>query len=264
MVQNAKRVMRILSAFRVMHFAFRNQRMSKHSKWAKVKNDKGVADAKRANVFTKLGRAITVAAKMGGADPAMNFHLRMAIEKAKESSMPKDTIERAVVRGTGTGEGTLIEEVVYEGFGPGGAALIIHGLTDNKNRTLQNVRTILSKKGGTMAGQNAVAWMFEKRGILRVPMVGDGEQQMLQLIDLGADDVREEDEGFTVTVAPDVFEKTKAAIEAAGMKTDYAEVSLVPKESVTIDDADERAQLDVLVDALEDDEDVDDVVTNVG
>lgn len=238
--------------------------MSKHSKWAKVKNYKGVADAKRANVFTKLGRAITVAAKTGGADPAMNFHLRMAIEKAKESSMPKDTIDRAIARGAGTGEGALIEEVVYEGFGPGGAALIIHGLTDNRNRTLQNVRTTLSKKGGTMAGQHAVAWMFEKRGILRVPMTGDGETQMLQLIDLGADDVREEDEGFTVTVAPDAFEKMKTAIEAAGMKTDYAAVSLVPKEPVTIDDAEAREQLDVLVEALEDDEDVDEVVTNIG
>lgn len=255
--------MRILSAFRTARFAIRVLSMSKHSKWAKVKNYKGVADAKRANVFTKLGRAITVAATAGGADPAMNFHLRMAMEKAKESSMPKDTIERAVARGAGTGDGALIEEVVYEGFGPGGAALIIHGFTDNKNRTLQNVRTILSKKGGTMAGQNAVAWMFEKRGILRMPTTGDAEAQMLRLIDLGAEDVCEEDGAFTVSVASDTFEQIKSAIEAAGMKTDYAEVSLVPKEPVTIDDTAVREQLDALVEALEDDEDVDEVVTNV-
>ncbi len=234
--------------------------MSKHSKWAKVKNYKGVTDAKRAGVFTKLGRAITVAAKQGG-DPAMNFQLRTAIDKAKEASMPKDTIERAVARGAGGGEGAAIEEVTYEGFGPGGAAILIRALTDNTNRTLQNVRTILSKKGGKEAGQNAVAWMFEQKGLLRVPTKGDTDDQTLALIDIGAEEVEPDPEGFTVSVHSERLEATKRAIEAAGMAVTYAETSLVPKETVAVTGEDAE-KLAALVDALEEDEDVDEVVTN--
>lgn len=235
--------------------------MSKHSKWAKVKNYKGVADAKRAGAFTKLGRAITVAAKAGGGDPAMNFQLRTAIEKAKEASMPKDTIDRAVARGAGGTDEAAIVEVLYEGFGPGGAALLVHALTDNTNRTLQNVRTILAKNGGKEAGQNAVAWMFEKKGLLRVAATGDADDQTLALIDLGAEDVEPDEEGFTVSVLPERLEATKRAAEAAGMTVPYAAIGLVPKETVAVAGEDAE-RLAALVEKLEDDEDVDEVVTN--
>lgn len=236
--------------------------MSKHSKWAKVKNYKGAADAKRAGVFTKLGRAITVAAKQGGGDPTMNFRLRMAIEKAKEASMPKDTIERAVARGAGTGEGATIEEALYEGFGPGGAALMIHVLTDNKNRSLMNVRNVMAKHGGNMGGQNSVAWMFARRGLLRVATEGDEDEIALRLIDLGAEDVVAEEGGFTVTVAPERLEATRAAIEAAGMKVEFAEAAEVANEPLAIESDEERAKLETLIELLDDDEDVDEVTTN--
>ena len=235
--------------------------MSKHSKWSKVKNEKGVADAKRAGVFTKLGRAITIAAKQGGGDPSMNFRLRLAIEKAKGASMPKDTIERAVARGTGTEDGATIEEATYEGFGPGGAAILVHALTDNKNRTLMNIRTAFSKHGGNLGGQNAIAWMFEQRGVIRIP-VQEGEETLLQLIDAGAEDVREEDDGVTLLVAPERLEEVKGRLETLGYTQDFAEVSLLPKEKVSIADPTTRTQLETLLDILEEDEDVDDVVTN--
>lgn len=237
--------------------------MSKHSKWAKVKNYKGVADSKRAGVFTKLGRAITVACKQGGADASMNFRLRLAIEKAREANMPKDTIDRAILRATGDTEGTVIEEVVYEGFGPGGAAIVVHALTDNKNRTLMNVRNHIARHGGTMAGQHAVAWMFERRGVIRVARTGASlDDEMLTLIDLGAQDVVHEDEALTVSVASDSVEEMKKKFEAAGMKVEFAEAILVPKEKVQIEDVVRRTQLEKIIELLEEDEDVDDVVTN--
>ncbi|TAL20252.1 YebC/PmpR family DNA-binding transcriptional regulator [Patescibacteria group bacterium] len=237
--------------------------MSKHSKWAKVKTFKGAVDAKRASVFTKLGRAITVAAKQGGGDPAMNFQLRTAIEKAKEASMPKETIERAIARGSGGGDGAVIEEAIYEGFSPGGAAIVARALTDNKNRTLQNLRTIFGKHGGNLAGQNAVTWMFEKKGVLRVPHAESGADEfLLRLIDLGAEDVHEEDGGFTVLVPSDKLEAFKAALEREKITVEFAEASLLPKERLHFADLDARARLEGLIEALENDDDVDEVVTN--
>lgn len=236
--------------------------MSKHSKWAKVKNYKGAADAKRAGAFTKLGRAITVAVKQGGGDPTMNFRLRMAIDKARESNMPKDTIDRAVARGAGAGDGAVIEEAVYEGFGPGGAAIVVHALSDNKNRTLMNVRTIFSKQGGNLGGQNSVAWMFEKKGVFRIPIAGAADELALKLIDLGAEDVREEDEGLTVIIAPENFERYKTALEKEGITLDFAETMLLAKEKLELASPEEREKLENFIQTLEEDEDVDDVVTN--
>lgn len=236
--------------------------MSKHSKWAKVKNYKGAADAKRASVFTKLGRAITVAAKQGGGDPVMNFRLRMAVLKAREASMPRDTIDRAIARGVGGGDDAIIEEALYEGFGPAGSVLLIRVITDNKNRSLQNIRTIMYKHSGSVAGQNSVLWMFEKRGVLRVAAEGDPDEQTLKLIDLGAQDVVAEDEGYTVTVPPEKLEAVKSAIEEARMKVEFAEASLAAKEPLKISDPAERQKLEALIELLEDDEDVDEVVTN--
>jgi len=236
--------------------------MSKHSKWAKVKNYKGAADAKRAGVFTKLGRAITVAAKQGGGDPSMNFKLRMAIDKAKSLSMPKDTIDRAVARGAGADDGSVIEEALYEGFGPGGAALMIHTLTDNKNRALMNVKNVMAKHGGTFGGQNSVAWMFERKGIVRVAGSDDSDALTLELIDLGAEDVRKEDGGLTVTVAPDSVERFKTQLEAAGIPVEFAEATLIAKEPLEIDDDEKRRSLETLIELLEQEEDVDDVTTN--
>ncbi len=236
--------------------------MSKHSKWAKVKNYKGVADAKRAGAFTKLGRAITVAVKQGGGDPTMNFRLRMAIDKARESNMPKDTIDRAVARGAGGDDGAVIEEAVYEGFGPGGAAIVVHALSDNKNRTLMNVRMIFSKQGGNLGGQNSVAWMFEKKGVFRIPIAGSADELTLKLIDLGAEDVREEDEGLTVIIAPENFEHYKTALEKEGIVPEFAETMLLAKEKLELASPEEREKLENFIQTLEEDEDVDDVVTN--
>lgn len=236
--------------------------MSGHSKWSKVKHFKGAVDGKRAAIFTKLGRAITVAAKQGGVDPVMNYRLRTAIQKARDASVPKDTIDRAVARGAGGEDGAMIEEVLYEGFGPGGAALLVHALTDNKNRTLQNVRVLITKAGGSLASQNAVSWMFEKRGVLRVMQQSDVDSQTLALIDAGAQDVVVEDGGCTVTVAPDAVEQIKKVLEDGGMQVEFAEASLVAKEPLVIEDTDAKTILAHLIEHLEEDEDVDEVVTN--
>lgn len=236
--------------------------MSRHSKWAKIKHEKGASDVKRGQLFTKLGRAISVAAKHG-ADPATNFRLRIAIDTARAGSMPKDTIERAIVRGAGTSGEAAIEEVLYEGFGPGGAAVVVEGTSDNKNRTTANIRHIFSKHGGTMGASGSVLWMFLRRGAIRIPKPNTGTDDfVLSLIDLGADDVKDEDDGLSVLVAPERLEDVKRAIEQKGVKTEYAEVEYVSKDRLEITDADVRSKLVALVDVLDEDDDVQNVFTN--
>jgi YebC/PmpR family DNA-binding regulatory protein len=176
--------------------------------------------------------------------------------------MPKDTIDRAVARGAGADDGSVIEEALYEGFGPGGAALMIHTLTDNKNRALMNVKNVMAKHGGTFGGQNSVAWMFERKGIVRVAGSDDSDALTLELIDLGAEDVRKEDGGLTVTVAPDSVERFKTQLEAAGIPVEFAEATLIAKEPLEIDDDEKRRSLETLIELLEQEEDVDDVTTN--
>lgn len=237
--------------------------MSGHSKWATTKHKKAAADAKRSNLFTKLSKNITIAARNGG-DPEMNFSLRMAVDKAKAASMPKDNIEKAIKRGTGELEGGSLEEVTYEGYGPSGVALLIEGITDNKNRTTPEVKAILSKSGGSLGAQNSVQWMFEHKGVLGVELtqVQDKDELTLELIDEGADDVAEEDGSLTVYCSFASFEKIKKVLESKKIELSYAEVEWIAKDPVEAE-SDVQEKIDKIVDALEDHDDVNAVFTNL-
>ncbi|KKR08288.1 MAG: Transcriptional regulator [Parcubacteria group bacterium GW2011_GWC2_39_14] len=237
--------------------------MSGHSKWATTKNAKAAADAKRSSSFTKLSKNISIAARKGG-DPDTNFSLRLAIDKAKEGNMPKENIDRAIKRGTGELEGATLEEVMYEGYGPSGVAVLVEAVTDNKNRTTPEIRSLLTRAGGSLGAQNAVQWMFEHKGVIRVKseQITDKDNFLLSVIDFGSEDVIEEDGGFTVRCAFSDFEKVKRGIEALGLKVDYAEVEWVAKDLV---EAAPEAQESVnsLVDTLEAQDDVNGVYTNL-
>jgi YebC/PmpR family DNA-binding regulatory protein len=238
--------------------------MSKHSKWAKIKRQKGATDVKRAANFTKLARAVTVAAREGGGDPNFNFKLRTAIDAALAGNMPKDNIDRAVKRGTGEGEGERIEEVTYEGFGPGGAAIMVTALTDSRNRTSSSLKHIFSVGGGNMGGAGAVQWMFEKKGIVRVEDVQSlPEDVELALIDAGAEDIRLEDGGAVVKTAVESLAKVKSAVEAAGLKPSYIGIEWLAKDEVEMADPAAKERLEGLIEELDADDDVDSVYTNV-
>lgn len=233
--------------------------MAKHSKWAKVKNYKGAADAKRAGVSTKHARAIAVAARKG-ADPASNFQLRMAVDAARAANVPNDNIERAIAKGSGADAGEQMKEVLYEGFGPGGAALLIEAVTDNPNRTVQNLRHIVSKRGGNLSG--SVQWQFERRGVLRLPRsAGSGDDFQLRLIDLGAADVEADDEGTTVFTPPGDLERVRAAFVAQGWTPEAAETAWIPKEQIALAGTDAET-FAALWDELNEDDDVQKVATN--
>jgi len=234
--------------------------MSGHSKWHTIQKKKGAADAKRGQLFTKLAKAITVAAKTGGGgDPAFNFQLRVAIDSAKAANMPKDNIERAVKRGTGEGADTvIIEEVMYEGFGPGGVALLIHCLTDNRNRSIADVRTVMNKKGGNLGGQGSVKWMFDHKGL--IVLAGELNDELeLSLIDSGAEDIHVEDQMIEVVTASSDL---KQVLDAIDQPTEHAGLVYLPKEAVALEEK-AREQLDVLIDALDALDDVDTVYTNM-
>jgi len=237
--------------------------MSGHSKWASIKHKKGAADAKRANLFTKLSKNITVAARNGG-DPDMNFSLRMAVDKARALSMPKDNIERSIKKGTGELTGEVLEEVIYEGYGPGGVALLIEGITDNKNRTTPEVKAILTKSKGSLGAQNSVKWMFEHKGVIGIELseVKDKDELSLELIDVGADDVVEEDNGLTIYSDFLNFEKVKKELEKKNIKLEYAEVEWVAKDEVDVDEV-MQERIDKIVEALEEHDDVNGVFTNL-
>jgi YebC/PmpR family DNA-binding regulatory protein len=238
--------------------------VSGHSKWSSIKHKKGAADAKRGKLFSKLARAIIVAAKEGGGDPANNLALQNAIEKARSYSMPKDNIDRAIAKGTGeAGDGAAYETVVYEGYGPEGVAVIVEALTDNRNRTASEVRHAFTKHGGSLGTTGAVAWQFERRGVVVVPAAGaDEEELFLAAADAGADDVEADGDVFQVTSAIENLADVREAIEAAGFTVDSAELSMVPKTTVAV--ADESAAKSVmrLIDTLEDNDDVQDVYAN--
>src|SRR6266516_6064241 len=204
--------------------------MSGHSKWSSIKHKKGAADAKRGKLFSKLSRAIIVAAKEGGPDPCGNLALQNAIEKARSYSMPKDNIERAIAKGGGEGtDGSSFETVIYEGYGPEGVAVLVEALTDNRNRTASDVRHAFTKHGGNLGTTGAVAWQFERRGVVIVPAEGvDEEELLLAAADGGADDVEQDGDVFQVTSAPEALASVRAAIEAAGMPVESAELLLVP------------------------------------
>lgn len=236
--------------------------MSGHSKWATTKHKKEATDQKRAFAFAKLSKNITLAAKKGG-DPNMNFSLRLAIDKAKAVSMPKENIDRAIKRGTGELAGEIIEEMLYECFGPGGVAILVECVTDNKNRTTPNIRAIMAKAGGSVGAQNSVKWMFDRKGVIHLnrEQIIDKDALTMELIDAGADDVLEEN-GLTIFSAFENFEKVKKFLENKKSSPEYAEVEWVAKDLVDV--APEiREKLELLLENLEDNEDVNAVYSNL-
>ena len=237
--------------------------MSGHSKWSTIKHKKGAADAKRGKLFSKLSRAIIIAAKDGGPDPAGNLALQNAIIKAKSYSMPKDNIERAIARGAGTdADAANFEAIVYEGYGPGGVAVIVEALTDNKNRTASDVRHLFDKHGGNLGTTGSVAYQFERRGQIIVNGPADEDELMLAAADAGADDVIGDGDTFQVLCSIDAFGAVRDAVEAAGFSIDSAELTMVPKLTVDVTDEGIAKKLMKLMDALDDNDDVQDVYAN--
>jgi YebC/PmpR family DNA-binding regulatory protein len=236
--------------------------MSGHSKWSTIKRKKGAADAKRGKIFTKLIREIATAARLGGAEADANPRLRLAIDKAREANMPKDNILRAIKKGTGGGEGESFEEVVYEGYGPGGAAVYVQVLTDNKNRTVGEVRHVLTKHGGNLGASGCVAYLFEKRGLLSFDREGLDVDALLEAaLEAGADDVVEGRDAVEVIAGVANFEETKRNLEAAGLRPASAGISLEPTTTVKLEGEAAESMLR-LADALEDLDDVQSVTAN--
>jgi YebC/PmpR family DNA-binding regulatory protein len=236
--------------------------MSGHSKWSTIKRQKGAADAKKGALFTKLARELQVAARAGGGDPEMNAALRLAVTKAKDNNMPADNIERAIKKGTGELEGAELQEMRYEGYGPGGAAILIDALTDNKNRTVSEVRNIFTRAGGNMAEAGAVAWIFEPRGVITIEVDGaKGDDLALLAIDAGAQDVEVEDGAVDVYTDPQTFESVRKTLEGAGYSVSSGEVTMSPKTTVSLDE-DSAVKALRLLEQLEDHDDVQRVYSN--
>src|SRR5713226_7719594 len=205
--------------------------MSGHSKWHSIKHKKGATDAKRGKLFAKFIKEITVAARTGGGDPDANARLRKAIADAKAGNMPNDTIDRAIRRGTGEEEGVNYEEITYEGYGPGGVALLIQAVTDNRNRTVAEIRHIFSKNGGNLGEAGSVGWLFEKKGYIVVEKAAKPEDELFEIaIEAGADDLRDYEDNFEIITSPENIEKVQDAIKSAGIEPQVAQVSMVPKE----------------------------------
>ena len=236
--------------------------MSGHSKWASIKHKKGAVDAKRGKVFTKLIKEITVATRLGGKDPDSNSRLRVAIAAAKAENMPKENIERAIKKGTGELEGSNYEEATYEGYGPGGVAVLIEVLTDNKNRAVADVRYLFERSGGNLGESGCVAWMFSQKGLIVFQKDQVEEEMLFELaLEAGADDIKEDEKELEVITEPSSFEKVKTAIENAGIRYTLAEVTMIPKTTVKIDDKHAQQML-TLMENLEDNEDVNHVYAN--
>jgi YebC/PmpR family DNA-binding regulatory protein len=237
--------------------------MSGHSKWASIKHKKAATDAKRGQLFTKLARAITVAAREGGGDPDANFTLAAAVEKARSYSMPKDNIQRAIDRGTGAGGADeQIERVVYEGYGPGGAAIMVEALTDNRNRTGSEIRHAFDKHGGSLGEPGSVAWQFEKKAVVVVDAERYGEEDLLTAIDAGAEDVATDGDLLKVTSDPASLAAVRGALERAGVEVQSAELAMEPSAIVEIDGESEARALIRLIEALDDRDDVESVHAN--
>jgi YebC/PmpR family DNA-binding regulatory protein len=236
--------------------------MAGHSKWAGIKHKKAIVDARRGKAFTKLARAITVAAKEGGGDPDGNPSLHLAIQKAKDASMPKDNIERAIQRGTGAGaDAESYEAVLYEGYGPGGVAVLVEALTDNRNRTGSDVRHAFTKSGGNLGEPGSVAYLFDKKGIVIVDASRYTEDDLIVAIDAGAEDITIDDDVFEVVSEPSDLAAVRAALEAADIEFQSADVTFLPSTRIEIDEP-TAAKLMRLIDTLEDSDDVGDVHAN--
>jgi YebC/PmpR family DNA-binding regulatory protein len=236
--------------------------MSGHSKWHTIKHKKGALDAKRGKLFTKLIKEIQVAARVGGGDAASNARLRKAISDAKGANMPNDTIDRAVRRGTGAEEGVTYDEITYEGYGPGGVAVMVDSMTDNRNRTVAEIRHIFSKNGGNLGTSGAVNWMFEKKGYIVVPKESKPEEELFELVtDAGAEDLRDDEDNFEIITSPDDFEQVLQSVKGAGVEPLVAEVEMLPKEYKKLEGTEARQMLK-LMEALEDHDDVQKVSAN--
>ena len=237
--------------------------MSGHSKWSTIKRKKGAIDAKRGKIFTRLIKEITVAARMGGGDPDANPRLRSAILSAKTENMPKDNIDRAIKKGTGELEGAVYEEITYEGYGPGGVAILVECMTDNKNRSVADIRHYFSKSGGNLGEFGCVSWMFAKKGTILVDKESIGEEELMDMaLDAGAEDVVEEDSTYQVVTLPEDFVTVREAMEEAGVKYVEASVSMVPKTIVEITDEKTARQVLKLLESLEEHDDVQNVYAN--
>lgn len=237
--------------------------MSGHSKWATIKHKKGAADAKRGKLFAKLIKQVEVAARQGGGDPDANPTLRTMFQKARDNSVPLDTIERAVKRGTGELEGVNYETVTYEGYAPGGIALLIECLTDNRNRTSGDVRSTLSKNGGSLAEPGAVSWQFERKGVILVPSSVEEDEVMLVALDAGAEDIVDEGEMWRVTTPPSDLPQVREALDEAGIAVDSADLAMLPTSTVEVTDVAQVKGLMKLMDLLDDLDDVQDVHGNM-
>lgn len=235
--------------------------MSGHNKWSTIKHKKGAADAKRGKIFTKIIKELTVAAKMGGGDPDANPRLRTAIDKAKSENMPKDNIERAIKKGSGGLEGVNYEETTYEGYGPGGVAVLVEVMTDNRNRTVSDVRSIFSKCNGNMGEAGCVAWLFDKKGLIVYPKSTDFDALFEAALEAGADDVTDEEGQIEVVTDPSAFIEVREALEKAGFKHESAEVTMIPQTMVKLDGKQAESMLK-LMDRLEDNDDVQNVYAN--
>jgi YebC/PmpR family DNA-binding regulatory protein len=234
-----------------------------HSHWANIKHRKGAADARKGKVFSKLAKFIIIAARLGGGDPAMNARLRLLIDKARAAKMPRDNIERAIKRGTGELEQIIYSEIVYEGYAPGQVAVVVDILTDNKNRTASELRKLFEKKNGTLGGPGSVAWMFETKGAIEIPIAAIAEDQILEIaLEAGADDVKTEGSFHTVLCSPVNFTAVREAIEAKGIAPESAEVTRIPTTTVAIADLETAKKVLGFISELEDHEDVQTVSAN--
>jgi YebC/PmpR family DNA-binding regulatory protein len=235
--------------------------MSGHNKWSTIKHKKGAADAKRGKIFTKIIKEISIAAKLGGSDPGANPRLRTAIDKAKSENMPKDNIERAIKKGAGEMDGVNYEEIIYEGYGPGGVAVLVEVMTDNRNRTVSEVRSIFTKCNGNMGEAGCVSWMFDKKGLIIFPKNIDFDKLFESAIEAGAEDVADQDEQIEVTTDPSSFIEVRDALESSGFKFDSAEVTMIPQTMVQLEGKQAESMLKMM-DRLEDNDDVQNVYAN--
>jgi YebC/PmpR family DNA-binding regulatory protein len=237
--------------------------MSGHSKWSTIKHKKAAQDAKRGKLFTRLIKELTIAAKLGGGDPTGNPRLRSAISAAKSANMPADNIKRAIQKGTGELPGVSYEEVHYEVYGPGGVAILVQTLTDNRMRTTPEIRHVLTKHGGNMAEPNSVAWMFEKRGRITIPASAIGEDQLMELVlEAGADDLRQEDDRFEIVTSPEAFHGVEHALESAGLTTSESSIVMEPQTTVHLEGK-KAAQCLRLLELIEEHDDVQNVYANL-
>jgi len=237
--------------------------MSGHSKWSTIKHKKGKTDALRSKITTKIGREITVAARMGGSDPVGNMRLKLALQKAKENNVPKDNIQRAIQKGAGALEGSNYEDLLYEGYGPGGVAVIVEVMTDNRNRTAADVRHLFNKYAGNLGESGCVSWMFNKKGLFVIDEIKglDEEELMMLALEAGADDFKAEDEVFEIIVNPENFDRVQEALTKNKIKCAVAEITMIPTTTVELL-GDEATKMIKLMDALEEHDDVQEVYAN--